>query len=84
MIKKTLACLLTIVAMGAGLPESRGGAIIEGFDSFTLARNDDGSTGAVNIGFTINYFGSMYSQAFVNNNGNITLEARCRPSPPSI
>jgi hypothetical protein len=44
-----------------------------GFATTTLARNDDGSTGLVNIGFTPNLFGSSYSQLYVNNNGNVTF-----------
>lgn len=43
------------------------------FNSNTLSRNDDGSTGLVNIGFTANFFGSSYSQLHVNNNGNVTF-----------
>lgn len=46
-----------------------------GFNAATLPRNDDGSTGLVNIGFDVNYFGSTYSQLFVNNNGNVTFDA---------
>ena len=41
--------------------------------SNTLAPNDDGSTGLVDIGFAINFFGSDYSQLYVNNNGNVTF-----------
>ena len=48
-------------------------AVRPGFDSQTLARNDDGSTGLVQIGFTVNFFGRTHSTAFVNNNGNITF-----------
>jgi hypothetical protein len=43
------------------------------FNSNTLSRNDDGSTGQVNIGFNINFFGQNYSQLYVNNNGNVTF-----------
>ena len=46
---------------------------LPGFTANTLAANDDNSTGAVNIGFNINFFGVMTNQCFVNNNGNITL-----------
>ncbi len=45
-----------------------------GFDANTLARNDDGSTGLVNIGFNANFFGTTYTQLFVNNNGNLTFD----------
>lgn len=50
-----------------------------GFDTNTLARNDDGSTGAVDLGFTANFFGNaatganVYNQVYVNNNGNFTF-----------
>jgi hypothetical protein len=40
-----------------------------------ITGNDDGSTGAVNLGFSINFFGTSYSTAFVNNNGNVTFQS---------
>ena len=53
----------------------RRGGETAGFTANSLARNDDGSTGLVNIGFGINFFGTSASQLFVNNNGNVTLNA---------
>ncbi|MBO1256274.1 VPLPA-CTERM sorting domain-containing protein [Alteromonas sp. 5E99-2] len=50
-------------------------AIVDGFNSNSLAANDDGSTGLVDIGFSLNFFDSNFSQLFVNNNGNITFES---------
>lgn len=47
--------------------------IFSGFNGSTLAANDDGSTGAVGLGFTFNFYGTNYTQTFVNNNGNITF-----------
>ena len=44
-----------------------------GFTTSTLPANDDGSTGPVNLGFAANFFGTTYTQAYVNNNGNITF-----------
>ena len=38
-----------------------------------LPGNDDGSTGLVSLGFNVNFFGTNYSQIYVNNNGNITF-----------
>lgn len=49
-------------------------AIRVGFDSNTLAANDDSSTGAVDLGFNINFFGTGFNQVYVNNNGNITFD----------
>jgi hypothetical protein len=44
-----------------------------GFLANTLPANDDGSTGAVNLGFRINFFGVNSNTVFVNNNGNVTI-----------
>jgi hypothetical protein len=38
-----------------------------------LMRNDDGFSGPINLGFSINFFGTSYSQFFANNNGNISF-----------
>ncbi|MEJ2631379.1 MAG: nidogen-like domain-containing protein [Acidihalobacter sp.] len=43
------------------------------FTANTLARNDDGSTSPVSLGFTANFFGTTYVQTYVNNNGNVTF-----------
>ena len=47
---------------------------VPGFATFSLARNDDGSTELVPLGFNINFFGLAGNQAYVNNNGNITFD----------
>lgn len=59
------------------LPAAQAAAIRDAsaFTDNTLAANDDGSTGAVNIGFTVNFFGVNSSTLFVNNNGNVTFDA---------
>lgn len=45
-----------------------------GFAANSIPRNDDGSTSsAVDLGFTVNFFGATFRSAFVNNNGNITF-----------
>jgi len=41
--------------------------------STILPGNDDGSTGLVDIGFTLNFGGTTYSRLYVNNNGNVTF-----------
>jgi len=50
-------------------------AIRSGFNGSTLAPNDDGSTGAVGLGFTANFFGNSHTSLFVNNNGNVTFDS---------
>ncbi len=48
-----------------------------GFNGNALPAGDDISSadtvGAVNIGFNANFFGTSYTQLFVNNNGNVTF-----------
>jgi hypothetical protein len=51
------------------------GSIRSGLATATLPGNDDGSTGAVPLPFSPNFFGTTYSQLFVNNNGNVTFDA---------
>ena len=62
-----LVVLLTPTASQAGFRT--------GFNTSTLAANDDLSTGANPLGFTVNFFGTNYSNAFVNNNGNLTFDS---------
>lgn len=50
-------------------------AVRSGFSSNVLPANDDGSTGAVPVGFDLDFFGVMTDEVFVNNNGNITLDS---------
>ena len=50
-------------------------ALRPGFNQNTLARNDDGSTSLVSLGFPVCFFGAVYTSAYVNNNGNITFDA---------
>lgn len=70
----------SFVAMGIAIlvaltsPAAAQSAVRDGFDSNTLDRNDDGSTGEVDIGFEVNFFGVNATQLYVNNNGNVTFE----------
>lgn len=36
-------------------------------------RNDDGFRGPIDLGFSLDFFGTSYSQFFANNNGNISF-----------
>ncbi len=50
-----------------------------GFGEGTLARNDDGSTSAIDIRSVfgasgLNFFGTSYTTLYVNNNGNLTFQ----------
>ena len=70
---RTLAAALAALSLATTAADAA--AVRTGFTGTDLPRNDDSSTGAVNIGFTINYFGSNFTQTFVNNNGNITFNS---------
>jgi hypothetical protein len=67
----------------------KNGAMRSGFNSNTLAPNDDGSTNLVPIGFPINVFPTTtnpgpWTECYVNNNGNLTIGTRAssyRPLP---
>jgi len=36
-------------------------------------RNDDGFSGPINLGFSLNFFGATYTQFYINNNGNVSF-----------
>jgi hypothetical protein len=64
-----LAVAIALLVVG----RVQGTAVRPGFDASSLDRNDDGSTGAVPIGFSVNFFGNDHSNLYVNNNGNVTF-----------
>lgn len=49
--------------------------IAPGFTANQLARNDDGATDAVPLGFSANFFGTTYANTFVSNNGYLTFNS---------
>lgn len=61
----------------AGPAAAAPGAVVDlaGCAANILPRNDDGSTGVVELPFNLNFYGEGYDKAFVNNNGNITFDA---------
>jgi hypothetical protein len=46
-------------------------------------RNDDGFSGPINLGFTLDFFGTPYTQFFANNNGNMSFGAGIAAFIPS-
>ncbi len=72
---KSIIAGVAALSMFAITASADAAAIRIGFDGNTLAANDDGSTGAVPIGFSIDFFGVVSSTLFVNNNGNVTLDS---------
>lgn len=49
------------------------GAMVAGFNSNSLAANDDLATSLVDIGFNINFFGNTYTKLYANNNGSVSF-----------
>ena len=70
-IQMLTACVAIVVTTVGPV---QAGAVVGGFNSNTLAPNDDGSTGLVSLGFTANFFGVSFNDVFVNNNGNVTFD----------
>jgi hypothetical protein len=73
--------LFCVMAQGAlaAVPLINGLGGSAGYGENSLAANDDGSTGLLNISsvFTggLNFFGTNYSGFYLNNNGNITFSS---------
>lgn len=49
---------------------------IAGCNTNSLGPADDGSSLQTPLGFSANFFGTTYTQLFVNNNGNVTFDAK--------
>ena len=62
-----------LTAPPSQLPVPEG--VVPGFDGQNLLGNDDGSTGEIDLGFEVDFFGTNYDSVFVNNNGNITFDS---------
>lgn len=69
------ASLAAIGILVAGTVAAHASTITPGFNSGSLLPNDDLYTGAQALGFTVNFFGSNQSQAYVSNNGYLTFNA---------
>ena len=75
--------LAIFAAFIVGASAAFAGAVRSGFNSSSLPANDDGSTGRVTVGFTMNFFGAQYSQLYVNNNGNLSFDGPLSAYTPS-
>jgi hypothetical protein len=74
------ALLLAVLGLAAVAttpgPAVASGAVesLAGCTSQSIPRNDDGSSQAVPLPFSPNFFGDTYNQLWVNNNGNVTFD----------
>ncbi len=73
-LRTTLALCLFVLPFAAAERAQAAAAVLPGFNAFNLPANDDGSTGAVAIGFGVNFFGINRTTLYVNNNGNVTFD----------
>jgi uncharacterized repeat protein (TIGR01451 family) len=71
----TTAMIGTLPAHAAALEACSG--------STSFPANDDDSVGPVSLGFNANFFGTTYSNVFVNNNGNLTFSSALGTFTPS-
>jgi hypothetical protein len=69
---RAAAMLLAVMLLPAAASAQ---VIRSGFNSDFLDRNDDLSTGLVNVGFTMNFYGAVRNALYVNNNGNVTFDS---------
>ena len=72
-----LVALIGALILGTGTASAAPGVIqdIAGCHTNRLEPNDDGSSDEVTLGFTANMFDSSFNHVYVNNNGNITVDA---------
>lgn len=82
--KHALRTILAAFIVALVAPMASASAIHDaGLFTTTLAANDDGSTGLVDLGFAANINGTSYTQTYVNNNGNITFDGDLGTYTPS-
>jgi Nidogen-like len=73
---KSIGFAVTALALNVAMTGIASAAAIRtGFSSNSLAANDDGSAPITALGFTANFFGTNYTNTYVNNNGNLTFTA---------
>lgn len=74
-IKIAGAALSALLVLFVANAEATAVRLNTGFTDNSLAANDDGSTGFIGFGFTIDFFGNIRNGGYVNNNGNVTLDS---------
>lgn len=82
-LRKFCLTVLGVTALTAGAPQGASAIALldgfggpEGYGQLAMGRNDDGSSNQLNLPFNINFFGNTFSSLFINNNGNVTFNAR--------
>ena len=80
-----LASLLAASCLGLAAPHANAALYTDAIGSLIpgYSQNDDGVFSAINLGFSLNFFGTTYTSLFVNNNGNVTFGASTSSFSPS-
>lgn len=74
-MRLALLAATAAVSLAVGLGPALAGPVAPGFDTSTFPANDDGATGAISLGFSVNFYGTTYTNAYVSNNGYITFNS---------
>ncbi|WP_375403618.1 nidogen-like domain-containing protein [uncultured Sphingomonas sp.] len=74
-MSKLLAYAISGFFAVAPIASAQAQRVDPGFRSSTLARNDDGFTSNLSLGFSANYFGTTYTDTFLSNNGYLTFNS---------
>ena len=70
-----LIAIASVMALTAPLASASTALDLPGCRDTTLHRNDDESSGLVNLAFNVDFYGSTYKSLYVNNNGNVTFDS---------
>lgn len=74
-MRNYFAAASLLLATSALVTPALAAPIAPGFTGSQLARNDDGATNAIPLGFSANFFGTTYTNTFVSNNGYLTFNS---------
>ena len=74
-IRNLVVPAFLVLAGLCAVTSAQADAVRTGFNTTDFGPSDDGSTAATALGFTANFFGTSYTNVFMNNNGNITFDA---------
>jgi putative cell wall-binding protein len=72
----TSALVAGLLVGTAASASAVGGAMVDAAacTASSIPANDDASSAQVDVGFDLDFFGTTYSQLYVNNNGNVTFD----------
>jgi hypothetical protein len=75
MLRSLATVTICTAALVCQLDPAEASSLRPGFATGTLGQTDDGSSGSISLGFTVDFYGLTYDSLYVNNNGNLTFGA---------